>query len=127
MIATAVDSAGPAENASRFQQALGKPFGFPTDPTATTTTRYSWGPPNQHGSGVPRHPPRTVVRDAVSREGMSPFSARGYGIGVILSGASAEAIPIAVILSGAASEAIPIAVILSEPRPGGSRRNRRIS
>lgn len=33
----AMEAAVPAENASRFQQALGKPFGFPTAPTASTT------------------------------------------------------------------------------------------
>lgn len=50
MIDQAVDSAVPAENATRFQQSLGKPFGFPTDSTATTTTRYSWCPPKRDGS-----------------------------------------------------------------------------
>ena len=50
MIDPAMDSAVPAENASRFQQALGKPSGFPTDSTATTTTRYSGCLPNRHGS-----------------------------------------------------------------------------
>ena len=53
MILQAVDSAVPAENAPRFQQPLGKPFGFPTDSTATTTTRYSWCPPKRGRSEVP--------------------------------------------------------------------------
>ena len=44
MIRQAVDSVVPAENASRFQQPLGIPFGFPTDPKAPTTTGYSWCP-----------------------------------------------------------------------------------
>ena len=47
MIHLAMDSAVSAENASRFQQPLGKPSGFPTDSTATTTTRYSWCPPKR--------------------------------------------------------------------------------
>ena len=44
MIRRAVDSAAPAENASRFLQPLGIPFGYPTDSTAPTTTGYSWCP-----------------------------------------------------------------------------------
>ncbi len=44
MIRQAVDSVVPAENASRFQQPLGIPSGYPTDPTAPTTTGYSWCP-----------------------------------------------------------------------------------
>jgi len=47
MIHLAMDSAVSAENASRFQQPLGKPLGFPTDSTATTTTRYSRCPPKR--------------------------------------------------------------------------------
>ena len=35
--APAVESAGSAENASRLQQPLGKPSGFPTATTASTT------------------------------------------------------------------------------------------
>mgnify|MGYP001339101521 CR=1 FL=1 len=54
MIHPAVDSAVPAENAARFQQALGKPCGFPTDSTATTATGYSRCPPNRHGSVLRR-------------------------------------------------------------------------
>jgi len=46
VIRTAVDSAVSAENASRLQQPLGKPSGFPTDPTAPTTG-YSWCPPKR--------------------------------------------------------------------------------
>jgi hypothetical protein len=44
MIYLAMESDVSAENASRLQQTLGKPRGFPTDPTATTTTGYSWCP-----------------------------------------------------------------------------------
>jgi hypothetical protein len=44
MIRRAVDSDVPAENASRFQQPLGIPFGYPTVSTAPTTTGYSWCP-----------------------------------------------------------------------------------
>ena len=58
MILQAVDSAVPAENAPRFQQPLGKPFGFPTDSTATTTTRYSWCPPKRVRSENPSQPQR---------------------------------------------------------------------
>jgi len=52
MIHPAMDSAVAAENASRFQQPLGKPFGFPTDSTATTTTRYSRCPPKRGRSAL---------------------------------------------------------------------------
>ena len=52
MIHPAMDSAVSAENAPRFQQPLGKPSGFPTDSTATTTTRYSWCPPKRGRSTV---------------------------------------------------------------------------
>jgi hypothetical protein len=44
VIHPAVESDRAAENAPRFQQPFGKPYGFPTDPTATTTTGYSWCP-----------------------------------------------------------------------------------
>ena len=47
MIRPAVESAVPAENAPRFPQPLGKPSGFPTAPTAATTTGYSWCPPKR--------------------------------------------------------------------------------
>jgi hypothetical protein len=52
MIHPAMDSAVSAENASRFQQPLGKPSGFPTDSTATTTTRYSRCPPKRGRSNL---------------------------------------------------------------------------
>jgi len=39
--APTVESDEPAENAWRFQQALGKPSGFPTAPTASTTGPWS--------------------------------------------------------------------------------------
>ena len=47
----AMDPAVSAENAARFQQPLGKPSGFPTVSTATTTTRYSRCPPKRDRSG----------------------------------------------------------------------------
>jgi hypothetical protein len=53
MIHPAMDSAVSAENASRFQQPLGKPSGFPTDSTTTTTTRYSTCPPKRGRSTFP--------------------------------------------------------------------------
>ena len=53
MIGQAVESAVPVENASRFQQALGKP----ADPTATTTTGYSRCPRKRGRSGWLRWPP----------------------------------------------------------------------
>ena len=54
MIHLAMESDVSAENASRLQQTLGKPSGFPTDPTATTTTGYSWCPPKRGRSGAHR-------------------------------------------------------------------------
>ena len=63
MIRPAVESAVPAENASRFPQSLGKPSGFPTAPTATTTTGYSWCPSNRGKSAIPQQLPPTL-RDA---------------------------------------------------------------
>ena len=65
MIHPTVDSAVPAENAARFQQPLGKPSGFPTDSTATTTTRYSWCPPKRGRSGVA--PKRYSLRPPIHR------------------------------------------------------------
>jgi len=57
MINLTVESAVPAENASRLQQVLGKPEdGFPTATTASTTsinTRYSWCPPKRDNSIFP--------------------------------------------------------------------------
>jgi tetratricopeptide (TPR) repeat protein len=47
MIHLAMESAVSAENASRLQQTLGKPCGFSTATTATTTTGYSWCPPKR--------------------------------------------------------------------------------
>lgn len=47
MIGPAMEAAGSAENASRFQQPLGKPSGFPTASTASTTTGYSMCPPKR--------------------------------------------------------------------------------
>ena len=52
MIRRAVDSAVPAENALRFPQPLGIPFGYPTDTTAPTKTGYSCCPPNRGRSSV---------------------------------------------------------------------------
>ena len=56
MIPQAVESAVPAENASRLQQPLGKPAdGFPTAPTTSTTTMgYSRCPSKRGRSGTPR-------------------------------------------------------------------------
>jgi len=58
MIHLAMESDVSAENALRLQQTLGKPRGFPTDPTATTTTGYSWCPPKRGRSEPPRKPQR---------------------------------------------------------------------
>ena len=54
MIPRAVESAVPAENATRFPQPLGKPAdGFPTAPTTSTTTMgYSRCPSKRGRSGV---------------------------------------------------------------------------
>ena len=54
MIHLAMESDVSAENASRLQQTLGKPCGFPTDSTASTTTRYSRCPPKR-GRSTRRH------------------------------------------------------------------------
>jgi len=56
MIHLAMESDVSAENALRLQQTLGKPRGFPTDPTATTTTGYSWCPPKRGRSAGPPNP-----------------------------------------------------------------------
>jgi hypothetical protein len=68
VIPQAVESAVPAENASRLQQPLGKPAdGFPTAPTTSTTMMgYSRCPSKRGRSGTPRfavrsrHPVRSA-------------------------------------------------------------------
>ena len=66
MIGPAMEAAGSAENASRFQQPLGKPSGFPTAPTASTTTGYSWYPPKRGKSEV--RLPRSRGANATSHD-----------------------------------------------------------
>ena len=66
MIHPTVDSALPAENATRFQQPLGKPSGFPTASTATTTTRYSRCPSNGTGPVGRALPFLPAERQAIS-------------------------------------------------------------
>jgi hypothetical protein len=70
MIHPAMDSAVSAENASRFQQPLGKPSGFPTDSTTTTTTRYSRCPPKR---GRSTHPATPIERRTLSLRGASAY------------------------------------------------------
>ena len=66
MIHLAMESDVSAENASRLQQTLGKPSGFPTDPTATTTTGYSWCPPKRGRSGAPHSDTQRTTRSVAA-------------------------------------------------------------
>jgi hypothetical protein len=69
VIHPAVESDRAAENAPRFQQPFGKPYGFPTDPTATTTTGYSWCPLKRGRSEphlTPRNPEHAMPVEALT-------------------------------------------------------------